>query len=104
MAAGDSIDVAYVAKLARLELTADEVRKFGAQLSVFLEHAATLERLPVADVPATAQVIPSRNVMREDVVRPSLSHAQVMAGAPKVNGKSCTERGYFRMPRIISEE
>ena len=103
MASGD-IDVAYVAKLARLELTPDEVKKFGAQLSTLLEHAATLERLPVADVPATAQVIPSRNVMRDDVVRPSLSHAQAMAGAPKVNGTPCTERGYFRVPRIISEE
>jgi len=104
LASGDDIDVAYVAKLARLELTADEVCKFGAQLGVLLEHAATLERLPTADVPATAQVIPLCNVMREDVVRPSLSHAQVMAGAPKVDGRSCTERGYFRVPRIISEE
>jgi aspartyl-tRNA(Asn)/glutamyl-tRNA(Gln) amidotransferase subunit C len=104
LVAGDSIDVAYVAKLARLELTEDEVRKFGEQLRVLFDHVATLERLPAADVPATAQVIPSSNVTREDIVRPSLSHAQVMAGAPKVNGKSCTERGYFRVPRIISEE
>ena len=96
--------MAYVAKLARLELTPDEVRKFGAQLSTLLEHAAALGRLPVADVPATAQVIPSRNVMREDIPRPSLAHARVMEGAPKVNGTPCTERGYFRVPRIISEE
>jgi aspartyl-tRNA(Asn)/glutamyl-tRNA(Gln) amidotransferase subunit C len=104
LAAGDSIDVAYVAKLARLELTADEMQKSGAQLSDLLRHVATLELLPVAGVPATAQVLASSNVMREDVVRPSLSHAQAMAGAPKVNGASCTERGYFRVPRIISEE
>ena len=103
MSAGD-IDVAYVAKLARLELTPGEVRTFGEQLGSLLEHVKTLERLPLADVPATAQVIPSRNVARDDVARPSLQHAVVMQGAPKVNGTLCVERGYFRVPRIISEE
>lgn len=101
--AGD-IDVAYVAKLARLELTPAEVEKFGAQLGTLLEHVKALESLPLGELPATAQVIPSRNVTRDDIARPSLPHAKVMAGAPKVNGKPCVERGYFRVPRIISEE
>ncbi|HTV73924.1 MAG TPA: Asp-tRNA(Asn)/Glu-tRNA(Gln) amidotransferase subunit GatC [Candidatus Acidoferrales bacterium] len=103
MASGD-IDVAYVAKLARLELTSYEIEKFDTQLSSLLEHVAMLERLPLEDVAATAQVIPSRNVARDDVARPSLPHERVMAGAPKVNGIPCVERGYFRVPRIISEE
>jgi aspartyl-tRNA(Asn)/glutamyl-tRNA(Gln) amidotransferase subunit C len=103
VASGD-IDVAYVAKLARLELTSYEINKFGAQLASLLEHVAMLEGLPLADVPATAQVIPSRNVMRDDVVRRSLPHDRVMEGAPEVNGIPCVKRGYFRVPRIISEE
>jgi aspartyl-tRNA(Asn)/glutamyl-tRNA(Gln) amidotransferase subunit C len=103
LASGD-IDVAYVAKLARLELTPEEVRTFGAQLGTLLDHVAVLERLPLADVPATAQVIPLRNTARDDIARPSLPHAKVMEGAPKINGVPCTERGYFRVPRIISEE
>ncbi|HEY0798689.1 MAG TPA: Asp-tRNA(Asn)/Glu-tRNA(Gln) amidotransferase subunit GatC [Candidatus Baltobacteraceae bacterium] len=103
MASGD-IDVAYVAKLARLELTPYEIQKFGTQLGSLLEHVAALENLPVADVAATAQVIPSRNVARDDVERRCLPHARVMEGAPKVNGVPCVERGYFRVPRIISEE
>jgi aspartyl-tRNA(Asn)/glutamyl-tRNA(Gln) amidotransferase subunit C len=102
--ASSDIDVAYVAKLARLELTPYEVTKFGAQLASLLEHVAMLEGLPLGDVAATAQVIPARNVARDDVVRRSLPHDRVMEGAPKVNGMPCVERGYFRVPRIISEE
>ncbi len=97
MASGD-IDVAYVAKLARLALTSDEVVRFGAQLGALLEHVAALETLPVADVPATAQIIPQSNVMRDDVVRPSLDRETVLRGAPKREGS------YIRVPRIIGED
>ncbi len=97
MASGD-IDVAYVAKLARLALTPAEVERFGVQLGALMEHVATLEKLPVADVAATAQVIPQSNVMREDRVLPSLDRETVLAAAPKREG------AYFRVPRIIGEE
>ncbi len=97
MAAGE-IDVAYVAKLARLALTPAEVEKFGSQLGALLEHVAVLEALPVADVAATAQVIAQSNVMREDVVRPSLDREIVLRAAPEREGS------YFRVPRIIAEE
>ena len=91
------IDVAYVAKLARLALSADEVERFGAQLSALLEHVQTLQKLPTADVAATAQVIPSVNVMRDDVARPSLPRDVVLEAAPQRQGS------YFRVPRILGE-
>jgi aspartyl-tRNA(Asn)/glutamyl-tRNA(Gln) amidotransferase subunit C len=91
------IDVAYVAKLARLALTPTEIEKFGAQLGALLEHVAALERLPVDDVAATAQVIPARNVARDDVNVPSLDRETVLAQAPARQGS------YFRVPRIIGE-
>ncbi len=97
MASGD-IDVAYVAKLARLALTPAEVERFGVQLGALLDHVAALEQLPVADVAATAQVIPQTNVMRDDVVRRSLDRETVLAQAPRREG------AYFRVPRIIGEE
>ncbi|GAC1308914.1 MAG: Asp-tRNA(Asn)/Glu-tRNA(Gln) amidotransferase subunit GatC [Vulcanimicrobiaceae bacterium] len=97
MASGE-IDVAYVAKLARLALTPAEVEKFGTQLGALLEHVRALEALPVADVAATAQVIPQSNVMREDVPRRSLDRETVLRGAPKREG------AYFRVPRIIAED
>lgn len=97
MASGE-IDVAYVAKLARLALTAGEIERFGVQLGALLEHVGALEELPVSGVAATAQVIPQSNVMRDDVARPSLDRETVLRGAPKREG------AYFRVPRIIAEE
>ena len=91
------IDVAYVAKLARLALSADEVERFGAQLSALLEHVQTLQKLPTADVAATAQVIPSVNVMRDDVAQTSLPRDVVLEAAPQRQGS------YFRVPRILGE-
>jgi len=97
VASGD-IDIAYLAKLARLALTPAEIERFGVQLGALLEHVRALEGLPVADVAATAQVIPQRNVMRDDVVRPSLDRETVLRGAPRREGD------YVRVPRIIGED
>ncbi len=96
--AASEIDVAYVAKLARIALTPAEVERFGAQLGDLLEHVGALAALPVSDVAATAQVIPQSNVMRDDVPRPSLDRETVLRGAPRREG------AYFRVPRIIAEE
>jgi aspartyl-tRNA(Asn)/glutamyl-tRNA(Gln) amidotransferase subunit C len=91
------IDVAHVAKLARLALSADEVERFGAQLGALLEHVQTLQKLPTAEVAATAQVIPSVNVMRDDVAQPCLPREVVLEAAPQRQGS------YFRVPRILGE-
>ena len=97
MASGD-IDVAYVAKLARLALEPAEIERFETQLVALLDYVKALEALPVADVAATAQVIPSTNVMRDDVAVPSLPRDAVLGAAPKREG------AYFRVPRIIAED
>ncbi len=97
MASGD-IDVAYVAKLARIALTPAEVERFGAQLGALLEHVDRLAELPVEDVAATAAVIPQSNVMRDDVPVPSLDRETVLAAAPAREG------AFFRVPRIIGED
>jgi aspartyl-tRNA(Asn)/glutamyl-tRNA(Gln) amidotransferase subunit C len=91
------IDIEHVAKLARLALTKDEVVRFGAQLGTLLEHVSALEKLPTGDVPATAQVVPSRNVARADIPQPSLAREVVLEGAPRAQGV------YFRVPRILGE-
>jgi aspartyl-tRNA(Asn)/glutamyl-tRNA(Gln) amidotransferase subunit C len=93
----DKIDVRYVAKLARIALTDDEVERFGAQLGDLLEHVQALGELDVAAVPATAQVVESRNVQRADTVRPTLDRETVLAQAPQRQG------AFFRVPRIIAE-
>ena len=93
----DPIDIRYVAKLARLALTEEEIERFGKQLGELLEHVNALNDLDIASVPATAQVVESRNVTREDSLRPSLDRERVLSQAPQRQGP------FFRVPRILSE-
>jgi aspartyl-tRNA(Asn)/glutamyl-tRNA(Gln) amidotransferase subunit C len=93
----ERIDVRGVARLARLALTDDEVEKYGAQLAELLRHVDAMSELDTANVAATAQVIESRNVMREDAVRPCLARDVVLAAAPQA------QLGFFRVPKIIAE-
>jgi len=95
--ASPDLDVRYVAKLARIALTDDEARTYGAQLADILGHVAALNELDTSDVAATAQVIESRNVDREDALAPCLPRDEALAGATRTQG------GYFRVPRIIGE-
>jgi aspartyl-tRNA(Asn)/glutamyl-tRNA(Gln) amidotransferase subunit C len=92
-----TIDIRYVAKLARIALTDEEVERFGQQLGELLGHVNALGELDTASVPATAQVIESRNVMRDDDVRPCLDRERVLSQAPQRQGP------FFRVPRIIAE-
>jgi aspartyl-tRNA(Asn)/glutamyl-tRNA(Gln) amidotransferase subunit C len=93
----DAIDIGYVAKLARIELTEEEVEIFGRQLGDLLSHVNALAELDTASVPATAQVVESRNVTREDLPSPCLDRERVLAQAPQRQG------AFFRVPRIIAE-
>jgi aspartyl-tRNA(Asn)/glutamyl-tRNA(Gln) amidotransferase subunit C len=95
--AGPELDVRYVAKLARLALTDEEARVYGAQLADILGHVAALNELDTSDVAATAQVVESRNVWRQDDPVPCLPRDEVLKQAPKAQG------AYFRVPRIIGE-
>ena len=75
-------EVAHVAALARLRLTDDELTTFTEQLCVVLETAAALNALDLADVEPMAQPYPLENVLRADVVVPSLERDEVLAEAP----------------------
>jgi aspartyl-tRNA(Asn)/glutamyl-tRNA(Gln) amidotransferase subunit C len=94
--ATDRIDVPHVAKLARLALTPAEIALYGDQLANLLTHVDKLRELDTQSVPATAQVVESRNVERDDVVRPGLARDEVLAGAPQA------QAGFFRVPKIIA--
>lgn len=92
------IDIRYVAKLARIELTDEEVVTFGAQLGDLLGHVNVLSELDTSSVAATAQVVESRNVEREDIAGQCLDRETVLSMAPQRQG------AFFRVPRIIAEE
>jgi len=95
--ASDSIDIRYVARLAQLALRDDEIEVFEQQLGDLLGHVKRLSELDTASVPATAQVVESRNVLRDDVRRPCLDRERVLSEAPQRQG------AFFRVPRIIAE-
>ena len=90
-------DVRHVAKLARLDITDDEVETFTGQLAAVLQHAEDVEALDVAGVPPTAHPLPLKNVFREDEPRDGLDRDEVLEMAPAV------EDGRFRVPRILGE-
>jgi len=92
------IDIEHVARLARLELTADEMAKLRVQLGAILEHAAKVGEVAAEDVPPTAYAIPRSNVLRPDELKPSLSVEDVLANAPE------REDDRFKVPRIVEVE
>ena len=91
-------DVAHVAKLARLDLTDEELEWLVVDLGAVLDHAADVAALDTAGVPPTAHPLPLQNVLRPDEPRPSLARDEVLAMAPRA------EDGRFRVPPILGEE
>lgn len=90
-------DAAYVARLARIDLTDGELDLYAVQLAAVLDHAAQVEALVTTDVEPTAHPLPLRNVLRDDEVVTSVSREEVLAQAPSV------ESGRFRVPPILGE-
>lgn len=91
-------DVAHVAQLARLALSDEELDTFTGQLAAVLEHADDVASLDTAGVPPTAHPFPLENVLRDDVPRPTLDRAGVLACAPSV------EDDRFRVPPVLGDD
>lgn len=89
------IDIDHVAKLARIDLTAEEAARFSGQFSRLFAFIEELAQLDVSDIPATAQVIPRTNVFRDDEVRRSIGTDAALENAPDRDGP------YFKTPRIL---
>jgi len=98
MAAITRDDVAHLARLARLALTDAELDHYAGQLDVILTSVAAVTEVAADDVPPTSHAIPIVNVMRPDVVTPSLDRADLLAEAP------AAEDNRFRVPRILDED
>jgi aspartyl-tRNA(Asn)/glutamyl-tRNA(Gln) amidotransferase subunit C len=75
-------EVRRVARLARLELTDDEVAKFQEQLSAILEAVSTVSELDLSDVPPTAHPLEIQNAWADDVPVPSLERDDIFRNAP----------------------
>lgn len=76
--------VLHVARLARLELSEDEVQRMTADLERVLGHVDMISELDLENVPPTSHVVEVENALRADEPRPCLPREVVLAQAPEV--------------------
>lgn len=92
------IDIAHVARLARLDLSDAELEQYRAQLGDILEHAARVQGLEGDPSTESEHPLGFVNVYREDEVRPSLDRDEVLSQAPE------SMDGYFVVPPALESE
>lgn len=90
-----SEEVLHIAHLARISLSDAEVERFTAQLSGILDNFAALAAVDTEGLEPTAHPLPLSNVMRADIVAPSLQQREVLANAPE------QEDGFFRVRAVL---
>ena len=91
------IDVRYVANLARLELSDEEVAEFQPQLEAILGHVAALTKIDVTGIDPTAHAAPVFDRMRADIPHESLTAAAVLQNAPDQS------QGQIRVPKVVTD-
>ena len=89
------IDVAYVAELARLDLTEEEKALFQPQLEGIVKYVEKIASVDVDGVPPTLHGHAIVNALREDEVRPSMAREEALANAPGRTGDE------FLLPKIV---
>lgn len=87
--------VEHIAKLARLNLTLEEIEKFTKELTIIVDYFDQLKAVDTEGVGPQSQFIKAENVFREDGVRPSLPRKMALRNAPDSDGE------YFRVPKVI---
>ena len=75
-------DVEYLANLARIKLTPEEIMTFESQLGLVLKHVAKLNEIDVSQVEPMAHSFPTYNVFREDETRECLDREAALSNAP----------------------
>ncbi len=93
------VDVSYVADLARIDLTSDEIQRYSGELDAIIEYVAQLSEIDVTDVPPMAHAVVGSNVLRQDEPQACAARAEVLANAP-----ATAEDMFIRVPVVIEEE
>ena len=91
----DAKQVQHVAKLARLKLSAEELKRFSPQISSVLDYINQLDEVDTADVAPLSHALDISNVFREDKTTPSSSRDETLANAPKQRD------GFFLVPPVL---
>jgi len=93
----DEQQVRNVAKLARLEMTDEEVARLSPELSAILEYIGKLSELDTENVEPLAHCLPVHNVVREDIPTASLDVEKALANAP------ARVDDYFKVPKVLDD-
>jgi aspartyl-tRNA(Asn)/glutamyl-tRNA(Gln) amidotransferase subunit C len=93
----DQNQVRKVARLARLELTSEEVEEFTGQLCAILDYVEKMNELDTDNVEPLAHCLPITNVLREDQIKESLGNDKTLANAPQRDGE------FFKVPKILDD-
>ncbi|MFP4417221.1 MAG: Asp-tRNA(Asn)/Glu-tRNA(Gln) amidotransferase subunit GatC [Fibrobacterota bacterium] len=88
-------DVEYIAQLARLNLTSEEIESFTQQLGSILGYVEELKKLDTEQVEPTCFFSPEHDPLRDDNDRPSLTQDEVLQNAP------LAKKGFFAIPKVI---
>jgi len=91
-------EVRKVAELANLALTPDEIARMAVDMDGILSHIDQLNALDTTGVAPMTQVVFETDptaTLRDDIERPTLPNAEVVANAPLASG------GYFKVPKVI---
>ncbi len=91
----EKINVNYVAELARLELTEDEIRRFTTQLDDIIGYVRQLDQLDVSNIEPMAHAVPVYDVMREDKSQAGAGTKTALQNAPE----NISEQ--FRVTRVV---
>ena len=95
MAGTSDLDVAYVARLARINLTEDEAKIFQKQLDDVLKYVEKLRQVDVTGIDAAAHALPVFNVFRDDAARDWFTAEQALSNAPR------RAKGLFVVPKVV---
>jgi aspartyl-tRNA(Asn)/glutamyl-tRNA(Gln) amidotransferase subunit C len=93
--AAPEIDVAYVANLARLKLSAEETATFQKQLGDVLAYVAKLQEADISSVVAVEDEAGFENNLRPDAEQPSFTAQEALSVAPQ------QADGFFMVPRMV---
>jgi aspartyl-tRNA(Asn)/glutamyl-tRNA(Gln) amidotransferase subunit C len=91
-------DARHVAKLSRLALSEEQLRKLTPELESILEYVAKIGEADVSGVEAMAHATPLHNVLREDVAGAALPLEKTLQNAPQTDGP------FFKVPKVIGGE
>jgi aspartyl-tRNA(Asn)/glutamyl-tRNA(Gln) amidotransferase subunit C len=94
----DEAMVRHIGRLARLNLSDEEVARFGAQLESVLAYMDKLSEVDTTGVEPTAHPLPVCNVFREDAPAEPIGVDRALANAPM------KETPYFRVPKVLDQE